>query len=57
MKTRVKVYDDGSAKLVVGSQTWMTTWEVLGALATQCEQQLQDFDTRKRKEQHAENQG
>jgi hypothetical protein len=50
MKTRVKIYDDGSAKLLVGSRTILTTWETIGALATQCEQQLQDFDTRKRKE-------
>ena len=57
MKTRVKVYDDGSAKLVIGSTYYMTTWETIGALATQCEQQLQDFDIRKRKEQHAKNQG
>jgi len=53
MNTRVRIYDDGTAKLVVGPHTWMTTWETIGALATQCEQQLQDFDTRKRKEQHA----
>ena len=57
MKTRVKVYDDGTAKLVVGSQTIMTTWDEIGTLATQCEQQLQDFDLRKRKEQNAKNQG
>ena len=57
MKTRVKVYDDGSATLVVDSARFMTTWEIIGALATQCEQQLQDFDTRKRKEQHVKNQG
>jgi hypothetical protein len=57
MKTRVRIYDDGSASLVVGSHAIMTTWDVIGTLATQCEQQLQDFDTRKRKEQHAKNQG
>lgn len=57
MKTRVKVYDDGSAKLVVDSQTYMTTWNEIGTLATQCEQQLQDLDLRKRKEQNAKNQG
>ena len=57
MKTRISIYDDGSAKLVIGSQTIMTTWETIGKLATQCEQQLQDFDIRKRKEQHANKQG
>ena len=56
MITRISIYDDGSAILYIDEQMFMTSWKAIGKLATQCEQQLQDFDIRKRKEQHAKEQ-